>query len=295
MRPVVHSLCPVCGVVMNKRNISKHIERRHSKTPRVEPRLQSECVDEANGIYSVQKFFRGHSIPLHVQSKTTSTGERQRVRCESRECQVNMRSGLMPDGCVHLRAVPSCSLTAPACALLRDDSLAEMVQNNGFGEEIRDQCLRYQSLAREERIPLSVHLTVGLPEFKKALSVFEPTFSLGRVTVVYNTRLNSWNCTCKKSKRTTCQHVPIAQWHLYQEMPELFRSVTIRATGEHERAVLESAIQAIDAPAWSPLSTDGVEVEVEEEEEACPMFPATSDGLTRMLAYILKHKKLIVA
>ncbi|XP_067303567.1 uncharacterized protein [Pseudorasbora parva] len=283
VRPVVRERCPMCNVVMNKRNIRKHIDRKHTNQVldvNSKRHLRSECIDEVNGIYSVQKTFLGHSVPLHVQNKTW--GENHRVTCESQECQGNMdlawRSGIKAYRCVHLRSVTYCTNTAKLDTL-REDSLAKMVQTKWFTEETRKNCLARQSLSRENNVPLSVCLNFGFPQIKKIVSVFEPTVSyysvLRRVMVVYNTKLNSWHCPCSKTKRS-CPHIYVAKWHFFQEQPELFR--TVRST--------EEAVDSVG-------KTDKHEcLGGTEEGVTSPLYPPKGDGLSSMVKYILKDKKL---
>lgn len=282
VKPVVRERCPMCNVLMNKRNIRKHIDRKHTSQVldvNAKHHLISECIDEVNGIYSVQKTFHGHSVPLHVQNKTW--GENHRVSCESQECQVNMdlawRSGMKAYRCVHLRSVTYCTNTAKSNTL-REDSLTKMVQTKWFNEDTRKGCLARQSLSRDENVPLSVCLNIGFPQIKKIVSVFEPTVSyysvLGRVMVVYNTKLNSWHCPCTKTRRS-CPHIYVAKWHLFQEQPELFR--TVRSTEEVVDSVGPDKHECLGGP---------------EEGETILSYPPKGDGLSRMVKYILTDKKL---
>ena len=101
VEPVLKKKCPICHVLINKKNVKRHMERKHSakqKDITASSHLQSECIDPENGVYAVHKAFHGTSTPLHVQNKVW--GENQHVSCENNECQVNLelawRSGIKP-------------------------------------------------------------------------------------------------------------------------------------------------------------------------------------------------------
>nr|XP_043868444.1 uncharacterized protein LOC122758369 [Solea senegalensis] len=85
-KPVQHKHCPICKLLVNKKNLKKHIERRHtSKREDITAafHLQSESVDQE--IYIDKSFF---DPSTHVQKKVC--GERQHVSCELSQCQVEM-------------------------------------------------------------------------------------------------------------------------------------------------------------------------------------------------------------
>jgi len=107
--------------------------------------------------------------------------------------------------CSHVRSVDYCSSTAES-EHLKEDVLSEMVAKKWFGGDRKAECLKLQSLATSQSVPLSVETTVGVPTFKHYVSVFEPKFSyyshLRRVMVVYNARTNSWHCPCIQSRRS---------------------------------------------------------------------------------------------
>lgn len=63
--------CPLCDVSCLKRNLQKHVLRKHSKTSvdiTEGEHFMSVCVDAKNWISAVQKKC-GFSAPIHVQSK----------------------------------------------------------------------------------------------------------------------------------------------------------------------------------------------------------------------------------
>ena len=106
VRPVVRTKCPVCSVLMNKRNIGKHIVRKHTNMELFDVNATYQCIDEVNGIFAVQKAFHGHSVPLCVEND--SRGENSESS-ESQECQENTdlawRNGMRSHRCVQLRSV----------------------------------------------------------------------------------------------------------------------------------------------------------------------------------------------
>lgn len=274
VRPVIKKRCPMCDVLINKTNLQKHIERKHSDQSELDIsdtfQLTSQCIDESNGIFTVLKVVKGHSVPLHVQYKLT--GENHRVLCESNECQVNIdiaqRSGITSYQCVHISAASFCkSLTEPVS--LKEEVLTEMVRGKWFSEKKKKECLALQQLANSSCVPLSVHTSIGISTTKTFISVFEPNVSsyspLGRVMVVYYTKLNSWHCPCTKVRRS-CLHKYVAKWHLFQTHREL-------------------------------LSTDGSPHNTPHSEEEgvtddTHVYPPKNLGLEYMVNYILQNKKM---
>lgn len=279
-RPVIKQKCPICGKVMNKKNLKKHIDRKHTDTPSQDINskfhLASQCIDRKNGVYTVRKVTSGHSIPLHVQYSTW--GEQQKMYCESDECQVNMnvaqRSGLLSYQCIHIRSVSYCTSTAEPVTL-KESVLTEMVKARWFGEEKKRLCLAHQQLANNSCIPLSVETSVGSFPTKKLISVFEPKVSyysrLGRVIVVYNKKLNSWHCPCAKERRS-CLHKYIAKWHLFQTDRELFRTVFSTEELPHQK--------------------EQTHLEKSNVTDDHPLYPPQDSGLKQMVEYILQKKKI---
>ncbi|KAL0168677.1 hypothetical protein M9458_036899, partial [Cirrhinus mrigala] len=114
-----------------QRNLKKHIDRKHTEEPiqdiNATFHLESQCIDRTNGIFTVLKVIKGHSVPLHIQLKTW--GEHHKVICESHECQVNMevaqRSGLSSYQCKHIRSVNYCTSSAEPVSL-KEEILSEM-------------------------------------------------------------------------------------------------------------------------------------------------------------------------
>ncbi|XP_051945069.1 uncharacterized protein LOC127617185 isoform X1 [Xyrauchen texanus] len=232
VRPVIKRRCPICNTLMNRHNLQTHIDRRHTeqqiKDINAKFHLTSQCIDKSNGIFTVLKVSKGHSIPLHVQYKTW--GDNHRVVCESNECQVNMevaQSSLLSYQCKHIRSVTYC-MSSAGQVTLEEEILTEMVKTVRFSEINKNACLARQRLANSSCMPLSVQTTIGVPQTKKYISVFEPNGShycrLGRVMVAYNTKSNIWHCPCAKV-RCSCVHKHVAQWHLFQTHRKLFSTV----------------------------------------------------------------------
>ncbi|KAK7133382.1 hypothetical protein R3I94_015303 [Phoxinus phoxinus] len=274
VRPVIKKICPMCNILINKTNLQKHIERKHSDQSELDIgdtfQLTSECIDETNGIFTVLKLVKGHSVPLHVQYKTM--GENQRILCESNECQVNIdiaqRSGITSYQCVHISAASFCKSSAEPVSL-QEEVLTAIVREKLFSEKKKKECLVLQQLANSSLVPLSVHTSIGVSTSKMFISVFEPSVSsysrLGRVMVVYNTQLNTWHCPCTKVRRS-CLHKYVAKWHLFQTHREL-------------------------------LSTDGSQHNTPHSEEEgvtddIHLYPPKGLGLEYMVNYILQIKKI---
>ncbi|XP_039618181.1 uncharacterized protein LOC120534656 [Polypterus senegalus] len=230
VRAVIRRRCPICNILMNKCNLKKHIDRKHTKHKiqdiNVRWHLTSQCLDETNGIFAVLTAFEGHSIPLHVQSKTR--GGNHSVSCELNECRFNMdvaqQSGLKSYRCQHIRSVSYCASVAKVVSL-SEDVLTEMVKTKWISGEQMKNCLAQQLLANTNKVPLSVHTTIAIPQTKKCISVYKPAVSydnhMGRVMVVFDTKLNTWHCPCAKVGRS-CIHINVAQWHLFETHRDLF-------------------------------------------------------------------------
>ncbi|XP_016318301.1 uncharacterized protein LOC107670269 [Sinocyclocheilus anshuiensis] len=281
VQPVIKRRCPICSVLMNRKNLKKHIDRKHIEQPMQDIsaafHLTSQCVDKTNGIFTVLKATKGQSVPLHVQYKTW--GEEHKVLCEVNECQVNMevarRSGLFSYQCKHIKSVMYCTSSAEPVTL-KEEVLTEMVKAKWFGSEKKKICLTRQQLADGHCMPISVQTSIDIPQTKKFISVFEPSVSyysrLGRVMVVYDTKLNTWHCPCAKSK-CSCVHKYIAKWHLFQTQRDLFRTVFSTEHSPNKRPHPQS----------------------EEEEDftnESPVYPPKGLGLKNMVSYIFQNKKI---
>ncbi|XP_022074845.2 uncharacterized protein LOC110969121 [Acanthochromis polyacanthus] len=283
VKPVVQKECPICKVLMNTRNLKRHIERKHTNKHQdimITSHLQSECIDPENGVYAVHKSFLGTSVPLHVQNKIW--GENLRVCCESAECQENMelawQNGFKAYQCIHLKSIPYCTSYASSSVLL-EETLSEMVSSQWFGEDEKKMCLNLQSLAEQNRLPLSVLSKMGTPETKKYLSIFEPTVSdysrLGRVMVSFDTEKESWDCPCV-STQTSCLHECVAKWHLFQTHHKLL----VRSTEEEEW------------PSPSPTTDKDSHDEADADVDDSHYPPKHEKVIKGMVQYLLKSKKL---
>lgn len=65
--------CPHCKIFIYKKNIAKHIHRKHeikSKDITESHHLHNVCVNATNGISAIQKATHGFSVLIHVQNKT---------------------------------------------------------------------------------------------------------------------------------------------------------------------------------------------------------------------------------
>nr|XP_055064926.1 uncharacterized protein LOC129447284 [Misgurnus anguillicaudatus] len=265
------AICPECNMCMNKKNMFKHILRKHSGVHTLDvtsnSHLPSQCLDHLNGIFAVVKTMHRSSVPLHVKK---IWGDTQQVYCESPQCQSNHDLAVSFQ-CSHVRAVDYCSSTAES-ELLKEDVLSEMVAKKWFGGDRKAECLKLQSLATSQSVPLSVETTVGVPTFKHYVSVFEPNVSyLRRVMVVYNARRNSWHCPCIQSRRS-CPHKYIAKWHLFQKYPELFRSK-------------KSTETCIEVDQSTPDNDDDL-------PDGGTHYPPNGTMLKNMVTYIYEQKKI---
>lgn len=278
---MVQKQCPFCDVLINRFNLKRHIDRKHTKeqTQDINARrhLTGEIIDKANGIYAVLDVSQGHSVPVHVQLKTSGTNHH--FLCEHSECQICMDVAHL---CQHIRSATY--ITSPAqTEALSPFVLDALVTVKWVGQGAKEDCLKRQELAHNNNAPLSVH-TNGLPETKKCISVYEPTIShysrTGRVMVVYDSEVNTWTCPCTDLRRS-CIHTDVAKWHLFQTQHNLFRIV--RST---EEVVIEIAEEEHDC-------SSGITSE-EEEEDGCTIYPPKGAMLEEMVSYIEQKKKIIL-
>ena len=73
--PPAHVRCPHCPLVLYKRNLFLHIQRKHGKVKdtTAQCHLQSTSVDQSNSLYTVRKTSRGLSVPCVAQDMGTAT------------------------------------------------------------------------------------------------------------------------------------------------------------------------------------------------------------------------------
>lgn len=268
-------MCPHCGVVINRRNVKLHIQRKHAPTAMditSTKHLKAQCLDHNNGIFAVIKSFSGPNTALHVQKKTWGTN--RSTGCELDVCKVNAefaaRSNCKHFECPHIQSLQYCPPARDDDPSLEGDVLQEMVRQKWFGKEKQDQCLKRQREAIVAGTPLSCQLTICTPPTKKYISVFEPTVSyysrLGRVIVTYDSKQLSWHCPCAKP-RQSCLHKNIAKWHLFQVEPNSFRKT---------RSMEEEGSQF-------PCEVEGMDEEVN---------PPEGRAVERMVRYIYHSKKM---
>ncbi|XP_073676614.1 uncharacterized protein [Garra rufa] len=193
--------------------------------------------------------------------------------CEMDMCntcaEMTQRSKLLVTSCIHLRSVDYSCAIAPH-EELSEDVLTEMVEQKWFGNTRKNQCLTLQGQAKSKGATFTSLVTIGGPDYKHYISVYEPRASyysrLGRVLVNYNSKTNTWHCPCIKGRRS-CLHKCIAKWCLFQMKRELFTT-------------MPEAAAEIEPAEHDDLS--GLQWE----------YPPKSDGLKRMVQYIYHNKKL---
>ncbi|XP_077083469.1 HMG domain-containing protein 3-like [Siphateles boraxobius] len=168
------------------------------------------------------------------------------------------RSGLSYSLCSHIRSVDYCSEIA-AETFLGEDVLRDMIAVKFFGEAKAAICVKRQKAACAAHVPLCVPVDFGGSPSQICLSIHEPdirSFSrLGRIMVTYNIQKNTWHCPCTKP-RTSCPHIYISKWHLFQTQRDLFKS----------------------------------EVPTTPSSEGCSLLDTT--GIKRSVQYIFKDKKI---
>lgn len=172
------------------------------------------------------KTAHGFSLPLHVQRLTL--GHKHISHCEMVDCQqyhlLVKRSGLSHSLCEHIRSVDYCTTTARE-DILQQHVLLEMVEDKFFGEANVELCKARQKYAAEFHVPFSVLVELGGTQNKICFSVHKPSLHhysiLGRVTVTYDVKKNTWHCPCAKAPQS-CPHKNIGKWHLFQTRKALF-------------------------------------------------------------------------
>lgn len=220
--------CPDCNISILKKNMKAHMLRKHVGVPcdiTGASHLPCILVDETNGVYAVRRPGNGFSVPVHVQRKTR--GEVHTAKCGLDECSgyqmLPSRSGSSHSLCAHLRSVDYCSETGTE-TFLREDVLEEIIGLKLFGEANAEVCLRRQEAACEAHVPLCVPVNFGWSSSEICFSVHEPDIChLGRIMVTFNISANTWHCQCAKPL-TSCPHINISKWHLFQTDREQFKS-----------------------------------------------------------------------
>ncbi|XP_078099690.1 uncharacterized protein LOC144512703 isoform X1 [Sander vitreus] len=100
-------LCPHCNVQLLRKNLKKHLYRKHSDKAVGDITANSHAdVDERDNKDAVKKSFLGPLLPLHLQKQTWGKGHE--IKCESSECQIDelgMAAALSPPS--HARAYPT--------------------------------------------------------------------------------------------------------------------------------------------------------------------------------------------
>ncbi|KAM9344390.1 uncharacterized protein KZ484_016720 [Pholidichthys leucotaenia] len=271
--------CSHCNLTLNKKNIKKHIERKHTDgTVDITEahHLPAQCIDPRNGIYAVKKSFHGPCLPVHVSKKTW--GVTHKVLCDLDICnnhvELTQQSGLLVTQCIHLKSLDYCIGNFPTDDL-SEDVLTEMVEHNWFDSSRKKRCLLHREQAKREGVPLAILINLGSPEYNHYISVYEPKVShysrLGRVMVHYNSKSNTWYCPCCKGK-LPCLHKRLAKWCLFQNKKELFRS--------------------------SPNTEMEEQMTSSQTEGTCSqqsLYPPQGNGLKSMVQYLYHSKKLPAA
>lgn len=100
VRPVVRSRCPMCSVLMNKRNIGKHIIRKHANLELFDVNATYQCIDK-DSAFAVQKTFHDQSGKKKARRESHSS--------QSHDSQLNadliLRTSMRSYKCLQLRSV----------------------------------------------------------------------------------------------------------------------------------------------------------------------------------------------
>ncbi|KAK0149363.1 hypothetical protein N1851_009911 [Merluccius polli] len=137
--------CTFCNLIVNKKKLKVHIQRRHTSScvdVTSIHHLPSQCVDQKNGIFAVQRTFSGPIAPIHVQRCTW--GDKHKIACELEQCrragEFARRSGLMGFQCIHLKSIYFCPMSSESHVTLKEEVLTDMVDKRWISENTRQIC-----------------------------------------------------------------------------------------------------------------------------------------------------------
>ena len=281
----------------NKKALQRHTRDQHKRKVEaaVGPgrHLKGVCVDFENGIFLISRTFSGTGHPIHCQHKTNFTLDTNPVpsSCEVDECldaaQVARRSGHPAFECVHLQSVQFARpFEIPVS--LHNDSLEEIGGGRlkWFNEKRKQMCLNHREKAKEGGCPLVVRFPIEDNEIHSRRNVFLSVFDggvhywsrFGRVVVTFDSKTAKWSCRCCRAK-VACIHKAISKWFLYQE----------------ERVLLEDALEDSDQEFDEEQideDADNAEVFQSQSQESGTFYPPSGKGLTDMITYQLRNKRL---
>lgn len=273
--------------MVKSNNLNKHIQRKHSAQPpryavTADHHLPSQCVDRNNGVYVVARSFMGPCVPVHTARNTSV-----RVGCDVERCSGRVddheylkgkpRVGVA-EWCVHVKSLDYCTSEAQhvePCG----KALSRMVEQRWFGVVTGNQCLKRQVQAEREGVPLVSRVSLGGPEHKHYVSVYEPMpgrySRTGRVLVNYNSRWKTWHCTCCKKRAPpaaggVCLHKSVAKWCLFQTTGHLFSGRPLVSEPEGEIPSQEEEEVVEEIPSQEEEAEEEIPSEEEEAEEEIP-------------------------
>ncbi len=121
--------CTFCNLVVNKKNIKIHIQRRHSSANTdvtANHHLPSQCIACNKRIVAVRRKCSGFGKPIHVQ------GSNYQVSCELQQCkrasEFSRRSVLMGFHCIHFKSLSYCPISSEPDITLKEEVLSDMVR-----------------------------------------------------------------------------------------------------------------------------------------------------------------------
>ncbi|KAK0140068.1 hypothetical protein N1851_023031 [Merluccius polli] len=260
--------CTFCNLIVNKKKLKVHIQRRHTSScvdVTSIHHLPSQCVDQKNGIFAVQRTFSGPIAPIHVQRCTW--GDKHKIACELEQCrragEFARRSGLMGFQCIHLKSIFLSHIWLTKDGFLKTRGRSVSPKKNP---------------AESEGCPLSQEIRLDSGTSKLYVSIKDTCTSyfsrLGRVVVYFDRKRNTWQCPCAKQKNR-CPHKSIAKWHFNQTHPELFQKV-----------------RSTDSDVFDLFGKHGPQDGHSTGHDTASVYPPEGDGLMAMILYLLKNKKV---
>jgi len=220
--------CELCGNVMLRKNLPRHIKRQHDHSPSDISIVNCVLVDKCNGIFMCAKSQQGSTYPIHV--KLNITAGVQEVFCEDTNCQeaarVAGRCNFASFMCPHLKSLAA-AVVLPDCPVLSKEILQnlvrqKMIKESGFAAVVS----LYEQALSAHCVPVSFWQPSNVGQFCY-LSVYTSDVShysrLKRVIVRFDNISCQFDCACSPRKQN-CNHKKMAQWYIAQEKPELMHA-----------------------------------------------------------------------
>ena len=249
------SLCPICHQAFLKKNMKKHMQRRHDNQQKQLPAIASILVDPRRGVFLCMKKECGNNYPIHVQLKV-SCGVKE-IFCENQPCQeatkVSGRCSFAAYQCPHLQSAAYAQII-PQPPPLEVSVLENLVTEKIIKQKAVDSIVSYAKQSLESEIPPVVWWQPSPASEYAYMSVYATEATsycpLQRVVVRFNMKSAEYDCACC-AKRRGCLHKKLALWYTAQFHSELLHNqpvvsedapVTDAVTYQYAESTTESHI-----------------------------------------------------